>query len=223
MTYSSLPNIMTLQDVADYLKVGEDVILSELEKGNIQGFKLGTEWRFTDASIMKFVSGNHALLPVTQTGNNELMYESGHFDSIGPFEYQWPRAKEEFENGYETTRNINGRTHTFKIGFTNRYAAGQMRRRVVVWVNNWPVVEFAGGNDYESNGLLASVIKIQSGKQLRPSGRIPEEYKDFRSVRYDSIVQGPYASRNMAIVVSKDDLETMIRHAIIRATWKELI
>ena len=222
MANTSLPNIMTLKEVADYLKVSEQVMESELEKGNIRGLKLGTDWRFTEADVLEFVSRDHAI-PTTTRGNNEPKDEPGRFDSIGPFEYKWPAGKEEFESGYETTRTVNGRTHTFKIGFTNREAAGRMRRRIIVWVDNWPLVEFAGGNDYESNGLLASIIKIQSGKQLRPSAKIPEEYKDFRVVRYDSIVQGPYASRNMAIVVSKDDLETMIRHAIIRTTWKELV
>jgi len=223
MTNTGLPNIFTLEEVADYLKVDKEDVLSEVEKGKIRGFKLGSDWRFTEASVLEFVSSDHTLSFVTMTGGDESKLEQGRFDPIGPFEYQWPLEKEEFENGFETTRSVNGRMHTFKIGYTNRQAAGQMRRRVIVWVENWPVVEFAGGNDYESNGLLASIIKIQSGKQLRPSAKIPEEYKDFRIVRYDSIVQGPYASRNMAIVVSKDDLETMIRHAIIRAIFKEII
>ena len=103
-------------------------------------------------------------------------------------------------------------------------ALGELEgRRIVVWMDNWPLVEFAGGNDYESDGLLASVIKVKSGKQLRASENIPDAYKEFHVARYDSIVQGPYASRNMAIIVHKDDLETMLKHAIIRASWKELI
>jgi hypothetical protein len=155
--------------------------------------------------------------------NAKIQYEATDFIEVGSFDYQWPKDREHFEYGYETTRNVNGRTHTFKIGFTNREAAGQMRRRVVVWMDNWPLVEFAAGNNYKSDGLLASVIKVQGGKQLRPSGKIPEEYKEFHIARYDSIVQGPYASRNMAVIVSKDDLQSMVRHAIIRATWKQLI
>ena len=98
-----------------------------------------------------------------------------------------------------------------------------MRRRIVVWMDNWPLVEFAGSNNYESDGLLASVIKVEGGKQLRPSAKIPDEYKDFRIARYDSVVQGPYASRNLAVIVSKDDLESMLRHAIIRAALKNRV
>ncbi len=223
MADSALPKIMTVQEVADYFKVNKDVIVRELEQGHLCGFKIGTEWRFSDASLLEFINRNHPSLSLAQSDDSVLKYEATDFSETGPFSYQWPKDKEHFENGYETMRTINGRTHTFKIGFTIRQATGQMRRRVVVWIDNWPLVEFAGGNNYESDGLLAGIIKIKGGKQLRPSGKIPEEYRDFHVARYDSVVQGPYASRNMAIVVSKDDLESMIRHAVIRATWKQLL
>ena len=223
MTDSNLPKIMTIDEVADYFRINKDVISRELGQGNLRGFKVGTEWRFTDANLLEFINRNHPSLSLDRLDSSILKYEETSFIEIEPFDYQWPKDTEHFESGYETTRNIKGRAHTFKIGFTDRQAAGQMRRRIIVWINNWPVVEFAGGNGYESDGLLASIIKTQNGKQLRPSGKIPGEYKDFHIERYDSIVQGPYASRNMAIIVSKDDLENMLRHAIIRATWKQLL
>ena len=223
MTNSSLPNILTLEEVADYLKVDKKVILAEIEKGNLHGLKLGEDWRFTDASLLEFFNRNHPSLSLIPSDSMEMEYETTDFTQIGPFDYQWPKDQEHFENGYETTKTINGRSHTFKIGFTYRQAAGEMRRRIVVWIDNWPLVEFAGGNNFESDGLLVGIIKVRGGKQLRPSAKIPEEYKNFNIARYDSIVQGAYASRNMAIIVSKDDLETMLRHALIRGNWKELL
>lgn len=223
MTNSSLPNILTLEEVAKYLKVDKNVILAEIERGNLHGFKLGKDWRFTDAGLVEFINRNHPSLSLVPSDSMEMKYETTDFTQIGPFDYQWPKDQEHFENGYETTGTINGRSHTFRIGFTNRQAAGQMRRRVVIWIDNWPLVEFAAGNNFENDGLLVGIIKTQNGKQLRPSAKIPEEYKNFNIARYDSIVQGPYASTNMAIIVHKDDLESMLRHAIIRAQWKEII
>ena len=223
MVNQILPNILTLEELAEYMKVNKDVILVELEKGNLHGFRLGQDWRFTETNVLEFINRNHLSLSLVKPDSLEMEYEATSFTEIGPFDYQWPKNQEHFENGYETTRTINSRSHTFKIGFTDRQAAGQMRRRVIVWIDNWPLVEFAGSNNYESDGLLASVIKIESGKQLRPSGKIPAEYKDFRIARYDSIVQGPYASRNLAVIVLKDDLESMLRHAIIRAALKNRI
>jgi len=98
-----------------------------------------------------------------------------------------------------------------------------MRRRVIVWMDERPLVEFAGGNDYESNGLLASVIKSPNNKQLTPYQHLPKEYKDFEVARYDSIIRGHFASKNMAVIVHKGDLRKMLKHAVIRATWKKLI
>lgn len=223
MDSSDLPRILTPDEVADYLKVSSELALSELEAGRLRGFKVGTEWRCTDSNLLEYTSNSNSISLVALSKSRKPEYEETSFVEIEPFEYQWPGGKEHFETGYETTRTINGRTYTFKIGYTNRQAAGQMRRRVVVWIDNWPLVEFAGGNNYKSDGLLASVIKDRGGKQLRPSMKIPDEYKNFHIEKYDSVVQGPYANRNMAVIVSKDDLESMLRHAIIRAEWKNRI
>jgi excisionase family DNA binding protein len=219
----TLPQILTPDEIADYLKVGSDAVLKELEAGHLRGFKIGSEWRCTDGTLLDYIGRNVNSLLVNSASSRELVCESTSFTEIGEFDYQWPGGSEHFGSGYETTRKFNGRTYTFKIGFTDRLAAGQMRRRVVVWIDNWPLVEFAGSNDYESDGLLASVIKVEGGKQLRPSGKMPDEYKHFHVARYDSVVQGPYASRNLAIIVSKDDLESMLCHAIIRARSKNRI
>lgn len=217
---SNLPAILTPDQVAEYFKVDRDVVLKELAEGRLKGFKIGTEWRCTDASLLEYINNtmgqSAAMNPYTEVPR----YEESTFAEIGPFDYQWPSVKEHFEKGYETTRTINGRSYLFRVGYTNRRVAGRLRRRVVVWIDNWPLVEFAGSNNYESDGLLASIIKDKNGKQIRPGSRIPEEYKNFRIAQYNSIVQGPFASKNMAIVVTKDDLDTMLRHAIIRARWK---
>jgi len=223
MTDSILPRIMTIEDIAGYLRVNNELVISELEQGHINGFKVGTEWRCTEASLLDYVGGQRLSGSSAQSDSPVLKYEETDFTEIGSFDYKWPGGKEDFENGFETTRSVEGRTHTFRIGFTDRQAAGQERRRVVVWMDNWPLVEFAGSNNYESDGLLASVIKVKGGKQLRPSAHIPEEYKGFRVARYDSIIQGSYASSNMAVIVQDTDFESMLKHAIIRANLKELI
>ena len=224
MTDSILPRIMTVEDIAGYLRVSNEVVISELEQGHIAGFKVGTEWRCTEASLLDYVSGQHLSCFETQLDSSKSRWTVADFVETGPFEYKWPGGIEAFETGYETNRTFEERTHTFKIGFTKREAAGQDDRpRVVIWMDNWPLVEFAGGNNYKSDKLLVSVIKVKGGKQLRPAAKIPEEYKEFRVVRYDSIVKGPYASGNMAVVVKNNDFESMLKHAIIRATWKEFI
>lgn len=220
MSTTSLPKVLTLEEVADYLRVGKEAVLKELADGRLQGFKIGEEWRCTDSSLLEYTNKKINPPPVIRSDIGTAEYQETDFTAVEQFDYQWPGGKEHFEYGYETTRTINGRSYTFKIGFTDREAAGQMRRRGVVWIGNWPLVEFAGSNNYKSDGLLASIIKAKDGKHITPTGKIPDEYKDFRIAKYNSIVQGPYANRNMAVIASKDDLELMLRHAIIRAQWK---
>jgi len=144
-----------------------------------------------------------------------------------PFDFNWPKTgggsyPEHYDKAYEATTTVSGQEYTFKIGFGNRESAGQERRRVTIWLGNRAVVEFAGSNNYQNDGLLAGIIRLKNGKQLTTQ-RIPDEYKEFRVERYNSIVNGPRASTGMAVIVHKDDLKSMLKHAVIRATWKELI
>jgi hypothetical protein len=84
-----------------------------------------------------------------------------------------------------------------------------------------PVVEFAGANDYDTTGQLASVVKLPTGKHLRPGEPVPEEYADMPLGVYSDCVVGPNAARSIAVIASRNDLGVIARHAIIRARWKQ--
>lgn len=230
MGISQMPKVLTPSEAAEYLRVDEATVLKELESGSLNGFKIGPTWRCTDVDLAEYVSRGRWRTPVYETKlATQIETETvSDFTEVDSFDFGWPRkggglSYEHFDKVYETTRRIKGHTHTFKIGFAERWAAGQNRRRVVVWLGNRPLVEFTGGNNFEADGLMSSVIKLENGRQLWPSEAIPAEYQDFDVRRYDSIVQGRYASTNMAIVVHEENLESMLRHAIVRAQWKKLI
>ena len=127
-----------------------------------------------------------------------------------------------YEPSYQTIRRIDDRDLVFRIGFASRQIAGKSRARIYVWLDKKPLVAFVGGDNYDNDGLLASLIKVKK-RQLTPNEAIPSEYRSFTVKRYDSIVRGPHASGNIAIVVHKDDLGSMVNHAIIRAKEKNLI
>ena len=230
MGSSSLPNIMNAEEVASYFKVEEEVVLGEIKAGRLKGFKIGSEWRISDEEILAYmgmqksmVQGNEvsqSIVPQTEAG--------GGFKEIQAFDFKWPGESgegfiEHYDRGYEATRKINGRDYTFIIGFGWREAAGQNRRRVTIWIGNRAIVEFAGSNNYAKDKLVAGIIRLPNNRQLSPRVDIPKEYRNFKVVRYDSIVQGPRASKNLAVVVDENDLDAMLRHAIIRARWKELV
>jgi excisionase family DNA binding protein len=43
--------IMTVGEVADYLRVSVSTIYREAKRGNLPGFRLGSDWRFVRASL----------------------------------------------------------------------------------------------------------------------------------------------------------------------------
>ncbi|MCA9137747.1 MAG: helix-turn-helix domain-containing protein [Planctomycetales bacterium] len=42
---------MTLQEVAEYLRLSEDVVYPLARKGELPGFKIGKQWRFRRSEI----------------------------------------------------------------------------------------------------------------------------------------------------------------------------
>jgi len=221
-----LPRIWTLNEVAEYLKVSEGVIWREIEVGRLNGFRVGDEWRCTELELQAYVAK-----PRSRTGDQfhkdfESESDSWTLEEIGSFDFRWPKEGgsfiEHYGKGYNGTKIVDGQQIALKVGFSDRKAAGQMRKRVTIWLGNRPLVEFAGSNDYDKDGVLASVIRLKNNKQMTYQ-RIPAEYEDFKVQRYNSIVKGPRASTAFAVVVHKDDLTSMLEHALIRAKWKGLL
>ena len=98
------------------------------------------------------------------------------------------------------------------------------RKRVSIFMESnstlVPLVQFVGANDYETTGRLASVIKLEDGRHLRPGEAVPNEYADMPRCVYSEVVIGPNAARSIAVLAHSDDLTLMARHGLIRARWK---
>jgi excisionase family DNA binding protein len=230
MVNQTLPQIWTVKEIAGYLKVDESAVLQELQSGSLHGFQIGKEWRCSDTDLLSYISKSGSnverdQLQPPKTSEHDVNWEIAE---IKPFDFHWPKKGggsyvEHYDKGFDATRMIDGRHCTLRVGFGNREAAGLMRRRVTIWLGNRAVVEFAGSNNHDKDGLLAGIIRLPGGRQLSPYQKVPDEYKGFRVERYNSIVEGPRASTNMAVVVHKDDIKSMLEHAVLRAIWKHLI
>lgn len=230
MSENDLPKILTIKETATYLKVDEGIILNELAKGRLHGFKVGDQWRFADIELLAYIRGewkggisDQQKSPSGRPGGTKW-----EVTEIPAFDFYWPKkgggsVTEHYDKAFEATKDINGNPLSFKIAFCNRKVAGLSRRKVTIWYGKRAIVEFTSSNDYESDGLLAGVIRLRNGAQLTPAQKPPDEYKNFKIQRYNSIVKGDRASTNMAVIVDKDDLQTMLEHAYIRAVWKKLI
>lgn len=244
---SSFPVVLTLEEAAQRLRASPEQIAAELEAGHLDGFKLGDEWRTTEAALLLFMGISTptpnertpamtatvaAPAPPSSPVDFRTLLGDAEWRSIGPFDYQWPKEKgkvqppEHYEEAYEARIKLAGREQAIRIGFCNRESAGDKnRRRAVVFLGTYPLVEFSGENSdsYAQTGRLASVIKLPSGQHLRPGDTIPPEYDGLRLLTYNELVVGPYAAASLAVVAHKDDLSVMAHHGLIRAQSKGLI
>jgi excisionase family DNA binding protein len=50
-TVQNLPNILTLEEVADYLRLSPEIVLQEAIAGKIPGQSIGDHWRFLKSAI----------------------------------------------------------------------------------------------------------------------------------------------------------------------------
>jgi excisionase family DNA binding protein len=48
--------IMTLKDVAEFLKCHESTVYRQLKKGNIPRWRLGRDWRFNRKDILRWIA-----------------------------------------------------------------------------------------------------------------------------------------------------------------------
>ena len=245
--------IMTVQDVADFLRIDEAVILREFESGRLRGRRIGEEWRTTQSNVVRFLNGTSGgpsdpssglgppLMPVPRTPGGPRNGPRGRaiefeWSPSEPFTYRWPssvgapESVETYSDAYlgrlKKAGHIHGSKHLL-IGFTERPAAGmENRKRATVFLVNsgrqgrepqlYPLVEFAGANDFETSRRMASVIKLDDRRQLKVGDSLPPGYERSEVLPYSEVVTGPYAANGLAVVVQADDLDAMAHHALMR-------
>lgn len=217
-----MAKVYTMKDTAELLKTDTQTILNEIETGRLEAFKVGHEWRTTDKSIIEFISKGGS--QPAEARLSKQSFSDIVLQSAATFRYTWPGGQtEEYPEAYEGTVDEGEMHYEVKIGIGERESAGKNRKRVTVFLNGRPTVEFAGSDAFEESGLVTSVVTLPNKKRLKPGQPIPDEYKSFDLRRYNSIIQGPRASTAMAVVVKIDALETMVAHAVIRATYRDQI
>jgi excisionase family DNA binding protein len=57
--------VYTPKEVAEILKVSEQVIADELKMGRLEGFKVGRQWRITEGSLRSYIQIN-TIKPTTE-------------------------------------------------------------------------------------------------------------------------------------------------------------
>ena len=53
--YERIPEIMTLKECQQILKVGKNTMLELLHTNQIEGFKIGSRWKIKKESVVEFL------------------------------------------------------------------------------------------------------------------------------------------------------------------------
>ncbi|MFQ5884517.1 MAG: helix-turn-helix domain-containing protein [Thermoplasmata archaeon] len=53
-----MDKLMTLEEVADYLRISKDTLYKMAQEGRIPASKIGVQWRFRKEDIDRWVDGN---------------------------------------------------------------------------------------------------------------------------------------------------------------------
>lgn len=53
--YNNIPEILTLKECQQLLKVGKNTMLNLLHERKIEGFKLGNRWKIPKESVVEFI------------------------------------------------------------------------------------------------------------------------------------------------------------------------
>ena len=60
MDKTTIPDILTLEETSQYLRLPTETVLSQATKGNIPGRKIGDNWRFLKTAIDDWLSAKNS-------------------------------------------------------------------------------------------------------------------------------------------------------------------
>ena len=53
--YENIPEIMTLRECQELLKVGKNTMLELIHSGELSAFRIGNRWKITKESVLEFI------------------------------------------------------------------------------------------------------------------------------------------------------------------------
>ena len=136
------------------------------------------------------------------------------------YRYQWPSGNEESFIYMDYKAIGTDGEHYVRIGFCDRKTYGEVRRRVVLWIDDHPHAEFVGADDFKQSGEVLSEIKVPGNKGERmcryPDEPVPERYAGLPIIGLPTRVTGPGVHGAWAIIANIADHHTMTVLAALR-------
>ena len=210
--------VYTLEEVAEHFKVPLDAISNEVASGHLRAKNIAGHWRVLESDLNAYKG-----IDAPGQSGSAVTYPNTAVELAGAedFRHKWPDGKDEaFSDAMEGTASYAGKKYHVKVGFTLRPSGGKTRRRSLVLVDRYPTVEFVSGGT-EKHGMMASIIRDRSGKQVLVRAGLPPEYSHLNVGPYQDVVVGRGTSNGLAVICRADDVNTMVRHALIRYRFRE--
>lgn len=146
-------------------------------------------------------------------GGKFMFYVS--FDKIGRYKYRWPAGIEEYD-GIHYNAEINGTKVPIIVGFTKKEAFGKPRKKIIVFIKDQPIVEFAETDNYEKTGLVIGVLKKPRSEEMyKINDELPSELEKFKLVYHKDYIQDGFD--RIGILLSSSDIQGMIEYALTKA------
>lgn len=208
--------VYTPEEVAEYFKVPVQAIKDEIASGRLRATNIAGFARIFYSALNDYKAEANGSAKSSAQSKEVITLKE-----VPNFYHTWPdTTKELYTDAHEGVAVYGGRNYHVKVGFTTSDSAGKDRRRSLVLVDRYPSVQFTSAGT-DKNGMMASIIKDRSGKQLPVGAAVPPEYANLTVGPYQDVVVGPSAPTGLAVICSADDLQTMVRHALIRYRYRE--
>ena len=137
--------------------------------------------------------------------------------------FQWPGGDvEKYDATVTYQATSNDGNHEIKIGYSYRKTYNQNRRRIVVWIDDYPHAEFFASDDFNVTGEVLTEIRFydeekDSIRMCRYAVEaVPQRYSIFRVDSLKRRVSGEGVHDAWAIVVNISDHVTMSSLAAMR-------
>lgn len=213
--------VLTVEEVAKYLRVPVDAIQAEIASGRLPGVSIAGHVRVREFELAHYLNeARMKAVPESTRPRNDFRMT---LHPAPDFPHRWPDGSSEaFNKAAEGIASFEGIDYQVKVGFTIRTAAGQPRARALILINRYPSVEFvAASAEVGPGSKMASIIRDRKGKQLPPGADVPPEYEGKAIGPYRSVVDGPGARNGIAVICESQDLRTMVEHGVIRYRYRD--
>ena len=149
-------------------------------------------------------------------------------DVVKNHSFKWPGGDiENYDHVVVYNAISNSGSHKISVGYTYRNTYGRDRRRVVVWIDNYPCAEFLEADDFDVSGEVLSEIRFYDPKKASKrmcryaSDVIPERYSMFRIDSLKRRIIEKRVNDAWVIVANISDHSTMISLAAMRKYERE--